>query len=114
VSVDEARDLILAEGLGETGMVVALRMGEDPGPERMAGLLDAVALVSADAGVAQTVSRRLAYALFSLAHHGAGQVESWAAAGRSWREELLEQEIPALLLAVEWFFSGDRPTPDQG
>ncbi len=103
----EAVQLILDEGLAPDGIVVRLRMGDDPGAERMARLIAALRTVFDDLAGAETLDRQLAYALFALACHGESPVESWGRQGRSWRSELVEMELPTLLLAVESVLSGE-------
>lgn len=103
----EARDLILEEALGPDGLVVALRMGDDPGAERMARAIEAVRVVFANLRGAEAIDRPLAHALFGLAYHGESQLESWRRQGRDWRPALVAEEMPALAMAVASVFAGE-------
>lgn len=103
----EARERILDEAFGPDGLIVALRMGEDPGPERMARTLEAIRVLFADLRGAGAIDRRLADALFGLAYYGDLQVESWRRQGRSWRTELVDREMPALAMAVASVFADE-------
>jgi hypothetical protein len=103
----EARQLILNEGIGERGIVVLIRMGDDPGPERMQRLLDALRVQFTELGDSQTIDRQLAYALFGLANHVEANINSWITQGRKWPDRLVDRELPELLMAVESIFCGE-------
>lgn len=107
MEIAAARELIWFESCEVGGIVVSLRMGEDPGPERMQGVLHALRCVFEGLRGAVLIERRLAYALYALAVYSESQVESWAKQGRVWRDELLAEEIPNLIMAVESIFSGE-------
>lgn len=107
MSPTEARERILDEAIGLDGLVVALRMGEDPGPERMARALEAIRVLFADLRGAVSIDRRLADALFGLAYHGERQIESWRRQGLAWRPELVDREMPALAMAAASVFADE-------
>lgn len=103
----EARHRVYAETLDAAGLLVVLRMGDDPGPERMTELLQALEVLRDDLVGAAVLERELAHALHLLAVEPAAQVESWQRNGRHWRPALVTQEIPALCVAVEAVLSGE-------
>lgn len=107
----EARQLILEEGIGSDGIVVLFRMGEDPGPDRMARVVEAIRVVFDDLSGAETLDRQLAYALFGLGTYTESQVSSWIRAGRTWRDDFTAMELPALLMAVESIFADEWADP---
>jgi hypothetical protein len=102
-----ARCLVLAESCGEDGVIVLLRMGDDPGQERMRQLLLALRQIFDEVHGAKTFDRELAYALHVLAVYPEAQISSWSRQGCTWREELVAVEIPAVALAVESIFAGE-------
>src|SRR5687767_12074921 len=103
----EARQLILSEGIGEQGIVVLTRMGNDPGPARMHRLLEALYVEFTELGDSQTIDRELAYALFGLANHVEANVNSWMSRGAKWPDRLAERDLPELLMAVESILAGE-------
>lgn len=108
MTFEQARDLILREGSEDApaSYILSFRMGEDPGPERMAMLLNALkALYDGLLGQTQ-LDRRLAYCLHGLATYIPDNIESWSKAGRIWRDDLVRDEQHRLRLAVESIFEG--------
>ena len=104
---NDARALVLQESTGEAGAVVTLRIGKDPGAERMGRLLAALEVLFEDLRGKPTLDRQLAAALHQLALQIESQASSWEVRGRTWREELIDEEIPNLALAVESLFEDD-------
>jgi len=102
----EARDLLLAESLAVDGVLIALRMGDDPGPERMGRLIAALRVIFDQLQGATVIDRELAYALHGFAVYPDMHVSSWARQGRKWRPGLVENELPALGFAIESIFAG--------
>lgn len=103
----QARQLLSDEAFGPDGLLVKVRMGDDPGPERFDRVLAAVRTVFDAIGNAQTIDRPLAHALFALANDVEGQVGGWMDRGMIWRSRLVDQELPNLLMAVESVFAGE-------
>jgi hypothetical protein len=103
----EARQLVLDEALRPDGVVVGVRMGDDPGAARMENLLAALRVLCEDHKGRDAVERRLAYALHGIAVYLQRNVESWAHAGRTWRPQLVEREVPAIMMGVESVFAGE-------
>ncbi len=103
----EAKEILTYESSSSAGIVVSVRMGNDPGPERFDRVLAALRVVYDSLGDSQSIDRRLAYALFGLANYAEAEISSWEARGKKWRPRLLEVELPNLLLAVESVFSGE-------
>ena len=75
VTFEEACDLVLREGLEEQGLCVIVRMGQDPGRERVAKLVRAIRVIYDQLRDEQQVSRPLAYALFAIAFTVQGHVQ---------------------------------------
>jgi hypothetical protein len=75
-------------------------MGDDPGPERMKRLLEALKVVFKDLQGATAIDRRLAAGLHGLAVFSDQEISSWARQGRKWRPALVNIEAPALAMAV--------------
>jgi hypothetical protein len=103
----EARELVLDEGIGERGIVVRTRMGDDPGQVRMDKLLEAFRVLFDELQGSRAIDRELAYALFGIAHYVEANIDSWARNGKTWRSRLIDRELPAILIAVESVFSGE-------
>ena len=103
----QARQLILDEGSSTEGVVVLIRMGIDPGKDRMDQLLEALQLVFVDLSDQLEIDRELAYALFGLANHVEANINSWISQGKKWPDRLVDRELPELLMAVESIFCGE-------
>jgi hypothetical protein len=102
----EAEALILYEGVASGGMALQVRMGEDPGPERMAAIVDAIRTVHDSLDGVDMIGRSLAYALHCLATEVPTNINSWIRVGATWREALVAKEQFRLMRAVESVFSG--------
>lgn len=107
-----ARALVLDESFGENGIVLLLRMGDDPGRQRMRRLLTALHVILEEWRGVATLDRAMAHALYSLAAEADAHVASWARQGRVWREELADDEIPNIMIAVESIFADDAEEMD--
>ena len=115
MTFEEARDLVLQEGLGESGLPVCARMGEDPGSARMKAITDAVRVVFDGLRGQTAIERRLAYALFGIGYYMDTQISSWIAKGRSFREDLFDPEVLQLTMAIESVFCDEwAPFADNG
>jgi len=108
MTFEQARDLILRETWGDlpASYVVSIRMGEDPGPERMATLLAALKILHDGLQGQTQIDRRLAYCLYCLATYIPANLKSWSKAGATWRDDLVGDEQLRLGLAVESIFEG--------
>ena len=105
---EEAIKLVVHEGLtGESGVVVMVSMGEDPGRERMAALLEALEVVREELRGQAFLDRELAHVLFRLAFHVQRDVERWLSQGRVWREEFVDEEMVRMFELIESIF-GDE------
>jgi len=103
----QAKELILQEGRGEGGIMLFLRMGRDPGPVRMHGLIHAIRMLFNSMGGRYKIERDVAAALFALGTEMPAQIESWRRSGCVWREDLVQRELVRLMLAVESVFEGE-------
>ena len=102
----ELEELVFHESCAEDGIVIMLRMGQDPGRERMHRLNSALKELDELSRGQTTLDRRLAYALFALAVYPDQETRSWAHAGREWLRELVSQEVIELMIHVESIFEG--------
>ncbi|MCU0960620.1 MAG: hypothetical protein MUF48_11000 [Pirellulaceae bacterium] len=102
----ELEELVFHEAFSMDGIAVMVRMGQDPGAERMASLISAMKELDEILRGQTVLDRRLAYAFWSLASSLDGNLHSWAREGRQWRPELIHEELYNLLLYVEYLFEG--------
>jgi len=102
----ELEELILYEGTAMDGIPVLIRMGQDPGRERMKRLNRALAELEEILRGQTTLDRRLAYAFWALATYVDQNIRSWAREGREWPPELMNEELIELLMKVEYLFEG--------
>lgn len=98
---DDAKSLALAEGSGEQGLCVDLRMGRIPTPQRMARLLRALEVIYQPLCGSQTIDRRLAGALYGLAFHVQGEIDQMLAGGHVIPEAFIEHDMVKMFLLVE-------------
>lgn len=102
----ELEELIFYESCAEDGIVIAIRMGQDPGRERMRRLNSVLQELDEITRGQTTLDRRLAYALFGLAVYPDQETRSWTRAGREWPRELISRELIELAIHVEGIFEG--------
>jgi hypothetical protein len=103
MSFGEAKDLIISEAAAITIMA---RMGDDPGAERMAQLIEALKILFDSLEGRTQIERSLAHSLFNLALYVPQNIDSWARNGRVWRKEFIEKEQFELISAIESIFEG--------
>lgn len=103
---DDAKALILREGLGEHGLPVTLRMGDDPGAERVGAILVSLRVLFDELRGRAAVDRTLACALFSLAYHTEAMTNV-RNPSRVWRDTFLDLERLRIVAAVESIFADD-------
>jgi hypothetical protein len=110
MTIEEARDLIVREGLppadlADDSVYVMLRMGDDPGPERMRGLLGAMGAVFLALRDHREIDRRLAAALWILGETATSHIASWAfeAGTSSWRKGF-QDEVAQLQTVIQSIF----------
>jgi hypothetical protein len=110
-----AQELILFEGgSGEDkALFVAVRMGDDPGPERMRRLLTALQIVGDALKGQDLINRELAAALWVLGSTVVSNYEAGERNGIRWREGFFE-EIVELMNEVEGIFIGEPVQPRSG
>ena len=103
----EAQQLILDEATDEAGIVTTLRMGSDPGPERMRRLVQAIKVLFDRIDGQDKILREVAAALYVLGTELPAQIESWSRNGAVWRDDLVHTELVNVLTAVESMFEGE-------
>ncbi len=106
MDADAAHKLVVDEGLGEEGIVLLTRIGEDPGPQRMDQVVQALRVLTEHLKGEEKIDRRLAHAAYCLASDVERTIDSWMADGQKWRERLVQYELTALLAAVESLLGG--------
>lgn len=102
----ELEALIFHESCAVDGIAIMIRMGQDPGRERMRRLNSVLQELEELTRGQTTLDRRLAYALFGLAVYPDQETRSWARAGREWPLELVSEELIELVIHVERIFEG--------
>ena len=108
----ELEELVIREAAAEDGIVIEVRMGRDPGRERMKKLTSALEELDQLLREEQTLDRRLAYSLYALSVYVDQNMNSWAEQGREWREEFVNDEVPTLVMYVEYLLEGIPFKPD--
>jgi hypothetical protein len=111
----EAKQIILDEARSEDSIVVELRMGRDPGKERMGRLIEAIKVLFDRIEGQDKILRDVAAALYVLGTEVPAQIESWSRNGPTWRADLVDRELVNLLYAVESMFEGEwlGDTPEE-
>ena len=100
---DSALRLIITEATEQTGILTLVRMGDDPGRDRMSLLIKAVQIAFEGLRGERQIERLLAASLFNLAFHIQSQLSAKQPSS-SWPPELLGSEKIDLYLAVESIF----------
>jgi len=112
----DLEELVLREGTSLDGIVVLIRMGQDPGRDRMKRLIGALKELDKILRGRTTLDRRLAYAFWALATYVEQNIHSWAQEGRQWPPELASEELIDVLTYVEYLFEGglteEEPDPN--
>ena len=103
MSHNEALAIIHAEAVGESGLVVAARMGDDLDPARVAYLVSAIRTVADSLRGAGSLDRELAASLHVLGFEVSRQAESWASRSKELPKAVFDSLIN-LESAVEDFF----------
>ena len=104
---DAARKFLIDEAQSETGILVSIRMGSDPGSELMNRLVTATKAVFEELRGEPVIDRQLAFSLYLLRTCIPEMVHSWALAGASWRPEFVDLEVARLLGAIESVFADE-------
>ena len=103
----ELEELVIREAAAEDGIVIEVRMGRDPGRERMKKLNSALEELDELLREEQTLDRRLAYSLYALSVYVDQTMNSWAEQGKAWPEEFVNHEVPTLVMYVAYCLEGD-------
>ena len=102
----DLEELVLHEATSVDGVLVLIRMGQDPGRDRMKRLIDALKGLDEMLRGQTTLDRRLAHAFWALAFYAQQDIDSWTREGRQWPPELANEEMISLLTYVEYLFEG--------
>lgn len=106
MTIEEAKELIISEATDEHGILMMVRMGDDPGPARIREVLRAMRILFDSLEGQNQISRPLAHALFRLAYNVPWHIDSWERAGATWRKGLINEEQTDLINAIESIFKG--------
>jgi hypothetical protein len=101
----EAREIVLREARSDDGLVLCVRQGDDPGPERMHRLISALRILYDDLEGQDSIDRNLAAALHALRIHVCETVSS-SKCSRVWRDEFVALEVYRLAASIESIFEG--------
>ena len=108
MSHTEALALIHAEAVGESGLVVAARMGYDLDPPRVAHLVSAIRIVADSLRGAGSLDRELAASLHVLGFEVSRQAESWASRRRELPKTVFDSLINLEAAVEDIFFDISR------
>jgi len=108
MSHTEALALIHAEAVGESGLVVAARMGEDLDPTRVAHLVSAIRTVADDLHGARSLDRELAASLHVLGFEVLRQAEGWASRSKELPKAVFDSLINLESAVEDLFFDISR------
>ena len=111
MSPEYARKLLLAEGLGIDGIVVTVRMGRDPGEERLRRVRDAIDVVSEHTKDDERLDRELTLAMWCIGYGGETQSLSWQKE-EAWRDGEFLAQIWEINEKVELYLLGSMDVPD--
>lgn len=98
---------IIEQGLGENGLPVKARMGEDPGHEYFSNLIADLKTLCAQMSEKKELNKELSYALYCLGHFPYVEYSLWVSKGRKFRDDLFDPQIFQLEMAVESVFVGE-------
>src|SRR5262249_33801594 len=111
MTAQQALDLVARESLGEDGLPVVVRRGEEPDRERMAMLLGALRIVEKALRGQPTLDRKLACQLHALSFDVQGQVEGWLSRGATYTPEFLD-ELGEMFELIGYIFADVSFDPD--
>lgn len=98
---------IIDIALGENGLPVQARLGNDPGyqyfEDLKTDLRDLFELIGGEANI----SKELALALYYIAHIPYNEYSYWRSKGRTYREDLFDPQLLQIEFAVESILSGE-------
>jgi hypothetical protein len=100
--MNQCRQKIIDAGLGESGLAIQARMGEDPGHNYFMDLTRDLKQLFDELQGDTFLDRELTHALFCLGHYVESEYSSWITIGKM-RENLLD-DILRLETAIESIF----------
>jgi len=113
MNTGEAVALIISEAHSEgESLLVGVRNGEDPGPERMRQIILALKTIFHALDGEAELDRSLAAALFTLGSEVPLTISSLASQGHIWRRGFMEVEIYELLMGVQSIFEDRWLAPE--
>jgi hypothetical protein len=101
MTYEDAKSVLIIEGLGEDGLPVCCRMMDDPGRDRMGAVVEALRIVTGFTKEQDQLDRELCLAVWALGYHCDTQSQHW-------RGQSLEDEVIELVELAELFFQGNR------
>ncbi len=105
--MDELVASIIERSLGENGLPVLARMGEDPGQHYFSSLIKDLKQLCQQMKDQPSLSKELCYALYCLGRYPYVEYTNALRYGKSFREDLFDPQIIELEMAVESVFNGE-------
>ncbi|WP_444912331.1 hypothetical protein [Microbulbifer sp. PAAF003] len=103
----EIKERIINAGLGEKGLPVLARMGEDPGKEYIEQLLSDLHSLCQNLKSSSSLSKELSYVLYCIGHYPYIEYSAWIDKGATFRGHLIDPQIFQLEMAVESIFCNE-------
>lgn len=104
----DALALIHAEAVGESGLVVGARMGDDLDPARVARLVSAIRTVADSLRGKTSLDRKLAASLHVLGFLVSREAEGWASRGKKLPKAVFDSLIDLESAVEDIFFDISR------
>ena len=104
--MNEIEKNVIDAGLGENGLIVLARMGEDPGKEYFDTLLTNLFTLFQSNKDSSSLSKELSHALYCVGHFPYLEYTSWIDKGATFRDDLIDQVLH-LEMAVQSIFAGE-------
>ena len=107
MDIENARRLILKEGMSGDAVYLDVRMGRDPGADRMSHLLGAIEALVNGHRCGPQLDRTLTFALWAISLHTPAQAQAWQNANGPWRDGAFDNEINEFSMKAEEYLFRD-------
>ena len=105
MNLTEAKEHIISEGTSSNSIAVTVRMGDDPGKDRIKGIIEAIDVLIENEDLGSPIDRNIAYSLFVIAHETEVQSASWQT-DKQWRNGGFCDDLIELQGKVEEYLMG--------
>lgn len=105
MNYQEAKALLIYEGLSEEGLPVCVRSNTDPGRHRMMQIIDAIDTLTENENMQGPIDRSIAYALLSICLETNVQSYSWQATAQ-WRNGAFNDDLSMVQERISKYFEG--------